>query len=343
MKLQQHDNSLISNEPISDNNNSVHNPINSGFLSLYPQILNNSSSQTTNTHPFLLIKNYKKDDSLVQTQLNQIKNDTNIQKVNITSNINSKINNCINSLTKVNDDPIYENNSKCSQDLGINHANEKTNEKTNENTNKKKPKFKYKFQICHTEFQQIPNENTTSISKIKHKRKYKSDDIRKKIKARFHKSLKNIINENLRKAGSKKLFTFLPQVFISSVSREKNREVLNLSYREILQKNFVNEEDKKKCKTIRRDDLYKYKRNLSVLEYLDKNPNICYNSGFDIISKMKYCDLLNEYFNSEEFKKAIIKLREEEEDEDYIKEYIHKSQNYVKFFTSNLNNKSKEK
>ena len=69
----------------------------------------------------------------------------------------------------------------------------------------------------------------------------------------------------------------------------------------------------------------------------------CYNSGFDIISKMKYCDLLNEYFNSEEFKKAIIKLREEEEDEDYIKEYIHKSQNYVKFFTSNLNKKKKKK
>jgi hypothetical protein len=341
MKLQQHDNFLISNQLISDNNNSVHNPVhnptNSEFLSLYPQISNNSSSQKTNTHPFLLINICKKDDSLMQTQLNQIQNDTTIQKVNITSNINSKINNCINGLTKSNDDLIYENNSKCRQDIGINL----TNEKTNENTNKKKPKFKNKFKICHTEFQQIPNEKTTSISKINHKRKYKSDDIRKKIKARFHKSLKNIINENLRKAGSKKLFTFLPQAFISSVSREKNREVLNLSYRELLQKNFVNEEDKKKCKIIRRDDLYKYKRNLSVLEYLDKNPSICYNSGFDIISKMKYCDLLNEYFNSEEFKKAIIKLREEEEDEDYIKEYIHKSQNYVKFFTSNLNNKSK--
>ena len=31
--------------------------------------------------------------------------------------------------------------------------------------------------------------------KLKHKRKYKPDDIRKKIKARFHKSIKNIINE----------------------------------------------------------------------------------------------------------------------------------------------------
>ena len=47
---------------------------------------------------------------------------------------------------------------------------------------------------------------------------------------------------------------------------------------------------------------------------------------------MKYSDLLEEYFQSDEFERAIIKLREENEDEDYIKEYIHKSKNYVKFF-----------
>lgn len=34
---------------------------------------------------------------------------------------------------------------------------------------------------------------------MKKKRKYKPDDIRKKIKARFHKLIKNIINENLKK------------------------------------------------------------------------------------------------------------------------------------------------
>ena len=37
--------------------------------------------------------------------------------------------------------------------------------------------------------------------RLKHKRKYKPDDIRKKIKARFHKSIKNIIyiNEKIKK------------------------------------------------------------------------------------------------------------------------------------------------
>lgn len=47
-------------------------------------------------------------------------------------------------------------------------------------------------------------------NKLKQKRKYKPDDIRKKIKSRFHKSLRNIINENLKKAGSKHFFFFAP-------------------------------------------------------------------------------------------------------------------------------------
>ena len=53
-----------------------------------------------------------------------------------------------------------------------------------------------KFKISRENKNKIPN-------RLTHKRKYKPDDIRKKIKARFHKSIKNIINGNLKKAGSK--------------------------------------------------------------------------------------------------------------------------------------------
>ena len=180
------------------------------------------------------------------------------------------------------------------------------------------------------EFKKSP-EKDKIYNKQSHKRKYKPDDIRKKIKARFHKAIKNIINDNLRKAGSKKLFTYLPQVFISSITKEKNRNVLNLSFREILQKDFVSEADGKNYKN-KNVDITKYKKNMEVLEYLDNNPEICQNSGFDIISKMKYGELLDEYFKSEEFERAIYKLREENEDEEYIREYIIKSKNYLNFF-----------
>jgi hypothetical protein len=222
------------------------------------------------------------------------------------------------------------------------NENEVSNKELNNNSKKIK-KNKNKFKICHFEYKKTQTDENDEIisNRLKHKRKYKPDDIRKKIKARFHKSIKNIINENLRKAGSKKLFTFLPQAFISSIARQTNRYVLNMSFREILQQNFVNDLDEKKYKN-KKIDLAKYKKNLSVLEYLDNNPEISKNSGFDIISEMKYCDLLEEYFKSNEFERAIFKLKEENEDEEYIKEYIIKSKNYLKFFMENDKLKIKE-
>ena len=75
--------------------------------------------------------------------------------------------------------------------------------------------------------------------RIKKKRKFKSDDIRKKIKSRFHKTFKNIINENLKKAGSKKLFDFFPQCFIGNVSKKLNSACLDLTYKELLLKDFI--------------------------------------------------------------------------------------------------------
>ena len=312
---------------IKDNSNSKSLSKNLAFLPGLPQNSNNGFDSINNYFPYL-INNYAKEDSSSQTQLNNIPNNA-IIPVSHPINIKFKINNSGNVSTNSNEDPSYALQNLQKPEIRNNQAKFKIKE----NAKFKKRKIFKKFKICHIEYQKIQKDKDKekSSNKLKHKRKYKPDDIRKKIKARFHKSIKNIINENLRKAGSKKLFTFLPQVFISSIAREKNRCVLNLSFRELLQKNFVNDVDEKKYKN-RNVDLSKYKKNLSVLEYLDKNPEICKNSGFDIISKMKYSDLLEEYFQSDEFERAIYKLREENEDEDSIKEYINKSKNYVKFF-----------
>ena len=270
-----------------------------------------------------------------------IKNYDSSNNQNYEQNMPTQINKQISKInSEITNEPLNTNSEN-----RIFNENEVSKKELN-NNNKKIKKKKNKFKICHIEYKKIEKDETDKKDKIitnrlKHKRKYKADDIRKKIKARFHKSIKNIINENLRKAGSKKLFTFLPQAFISSIARQTNRYVLNMSFREILQQNFVNDLDEKKYKN-KKIDLAKYKKNLSVLEYLDNNPEISKNSGFDIISEMKYCDLLEEYFKSNEFERAIFKLKEENEDEDYIKEYIIKSKNYVKFFMENDKLKIKE-
>ena len=163
-------------------------------------------------------------------------------------------------------------------------------------------------------------------------RKFKPDDIRKKIKTRFHKSLKNIINENLKIAGSNQFFDFLPQSFISNISRDKNKNIMNLTYKQLLEKDFISD-----CKIDPHQlivDKVKYERNLKVLKYLEQNPEISLNSGFHLMCKLSYADILNEYFLSEEFEKSIQKLKEENETEDYIREYINKAKTYVNFFST---------
>ena len=166
------------------------------------------------------------------------------------------------------------------------------------------------------------------IGKKRKKRKYKPDDIRKKIKARFHKTLKNIINENLKQSGSKEFFDLLPQSFISNISRAKNNEVLNMKYRKILEKDFSEELKDLKQKKI---DHSKFEKNMKVLKYLDDNPEISKKSGFTALSSLTYKDILREYFSSQEFINSIEKLKQNE-NKIYIQEYIEKSKKYIEFF-----------
>ena len=193
----------------------------------------------------------------------------------------------------------------------------------------------HKFFI-ETEKKEIKTNNTkrkkkAKKEKFKRKRKFKPDDIRKKIKARFHKKLKNIINEKLKIAGSKEFFDFLPQSFLSNISKDKNKEVMKLTYRQILEKDFTIELKENKLNKIKVDK-EKYEKNLKVLKYLDENIQISNDSGFTIISNMTYADILKEYFLSQEFEQSILKLINENEKEDYIKEYFIKAKSYVKFF-----------
>ena len=176
--------------------------------------------------------------------------------------------------------------------------------------------------------------------RIKKKRKYKSDDIRKKIKSRFHKTFKNIINNNLKKAGSKKLFDFLPQCFIGNVSKKTNFYCLELTFKEILLTDFISEySDKYPNKNV---DYKKYEKNKEVIQYLEKHPEISKKSGFDIIKNKKYKDLLNIYFNSSEFEDSVFRLKNENETNDYIQEYVLKAKNYVKFYSNYGKNKNKD-
>ena len=161
----------------------------------------------------------------------------------------------------------------------------------------------------------------------KKKRKYKSDDIRKKIKSRFHKTLKNIVNNMLKNGGSKKFFDFLPQNFTGNVSKKVNSQGLEMTFSELFSFDFLD----KKNKSV---DVKKIEKNKEVVEYLEHNPEISKNSGYDLIKNKKYKDLLKIYFSSAEFENSISRLKEEKEENDYIQEYIYRAKNYIEFYSN---------
>ena len=309
---------------------------------------NNSHIYQTNNSSF---RNYSTNNSLEDfVDISKLNNE-NIFQNKSTGNASDFSYNCLNcingSMNLFEYIPFYQNNdSKFNSYLSNNNSMKNSEEIETKFDDELKDISKTKKEVLKNMNKRF-NKFKIEHNKLKKKRKYKPDDIRKKIKSRFHKSIRNIINESLKKAGSKHFFSFLPQIFISSISRGMNCETLNLSYRELLKKDFVSDIDEKKYKN-KKVDISKYKNNLLVLDYLDKNPDICQKSGFDIIGNMKYSHLLEEYFKSEEFDKSIIRLREEKEEEYYINEYINKAKNYVKFFSKqplnlNINNINKIK
>ena len=184
------------------------------------------------------------------------------------------------------------------------------------------------------------NKKTRKKHKEKKKRKEKPDDIRKKIKSRFLKTIKNRVNQMLKIAKSKEFFDFLPQCFICNISKQKNKSVMNMTFKELVSQKFFEDENKKdKSNKIllgkkTNPDKKKYENNMRVLKYLEENEEICKKSNFNVIGNMVFKDLFKEYLKSEEFEREIEKLKEEQNSENYIKEYIIKAYSFINYFSN---------
>lgn len=162
------------------------------------------------------------------------------------------------------------------------------------------------------------------IEKKVMKRKEKPDDIRKKIKSRFFKTIKNKINKMLENAKSKMYFDYLPQSFIIDVSRQTNKSIINMSYRELLLYECV----------YNYIDYQKYEHNIEVVDYLDKNVDICKNSHFNKIGEMKIHDIFKGYLENEDFKLELENLKNKEfENDEYIYRYKELAENLIAHYS----------
>lgn len=168
--------------------------------------------------------------------------------------------------------------------------------------------------------------------KLKKSRKFKRDDMRKRIKTSFHKSMRTLLNNKLKKAGARKSFSFLPQCFMRDISYEINHNVIKYTYLELLTKKFEFGDAK---------DDERYLANKKVVDYLTKNGKILENSGVGDLLKMRYCDLLNYYIKSKLFEKSVDAMRNKMKAEmepqlfnEYLDKYLITANNYVNYFVN---------
>ena len=153
-------------------------------------------------------------------------------------------------------------------------------------------------------------------------RKLKPDSLRKKIKARFHKKIKQIINNKLKELGSKFYFDSFPQSFITNINIEFNRPLLNIPMRELFQKFFG----------FKAKDREKINYNIKVIQYLERNPNI---KNDDFISKFlesTYERIIKTYMSGKYLLQDIERLVKEGENSDYINRYTFVAMNWIEFY-----------
>ena len=162
----------------------------------------------------------------------------------------------------------------------------------------------------------------TNSQKKKYSRKNKPDNLRKKIKSRMHKNIKDIINKRLKECGSVMFFDYFPHPFIINVNVIQNKAYLKLTMRTLFKMVFGNKtKDKEKVET-----------NLQVLNYLDSNDVIRIKSGLEIFLNSTYEDIIREYINGKIFQKDIEKLYQEGESEEYINKYRFIGKHWIDFY-----------
>jgi len=168
-----------------------------------------------------------------------------------------------------------------------------------------------------------------NVWKDKKTRKEMPDEIRKKIKSRFFKDLRKFINKLFTENDIEKKLEFLPQDFISNISKPENKSMLDKTLEQIILENSDDNSENDNNED-------KNKNNLILLDFLKEKEN---QNKYKIrkiynIFNTKIRELFNEYLKSDEFEQSIIRLKEEGNYSEYIKDYIIKAEEFVNYFSN---------
>jgi hypothetical protein len=153
-------------------------------------------------------------------------------------------------------------------------------------------------------------------------RKLKPDSLRKKIKSRFHKKLKQIINTKLKEAGSKYYLDSLPQSFITNINIGFNKPLLNMTIRELFKKSFG----------VKAKDREKNEFNKRIMKYIEETPEINNNIDISDFFDSKYSEIIRKYMGGKYLMEDIERLKQEGEKDDYINRYSYIALHWIEFY-----------
>ena len=149
------------------------------------------------------------------------------------------------------------------------------------------------------------------------RRKFNTDNIRRKIISKFFYCLIKNINNKLKLIGIKKRFRNLPSIFrynfISKVLHEKDKSKIDFTFEQLITKNILGIKMEEK--------IFIY--NLNVLKSLN-------HSLLNIIVNMKFSQLYEEFLESEDFNDG--KMNKNEDDQNYINRCKKKAFEFLNFY-----------
>ena len=157
---------------------------------------------------------------------------------------------------------------------------------------------------------------TKEHKKGEKKRKNNSDNIRKKIKSKFLKRLKFNIQKYLELKPYEK-FIFLPQTFITKISKKENKEILDITLKEIFKKYS--------CKIVKKKQ---FKNN--IIDNKEREKTLRDNPKGNFVN-MKLYQIYDEYLRSKEFADDVLNIKNKNNYE-YTKKYVNLAFDLNNFF-----------
>ena len=224
---------------------------------------------------------------------------------------------------------IYFINDKENKNKNVpKDGNEITKTNVNKETFKKEIYIKVQFLL----FTKSSNEQNDIIKEYSEKPWFIDSDLvqkRKRIndKDNTAKKVKEAISETIEKyiLGDKKNF-FSFMIFNQKGTRIKNKEYLNMSLKELLLYCFIEKKKSKKNYYISTEDDKKFIESIANNDERKK-----------YILNMKMEDIFNEFFESQEYRDLIKKLRNKEYNYYYIYTFIQNNIGFVEYYKNAKN------